>query len=435
MKFINYLYKHIFNGTQLKNLNKLKKIGILEKDNIMKYQFEKLRKTLQQSKSHVPYYADKIRFDIANFDYADFCTIPLMDKSILADHIESLQVPNYHDQNEVFKNTSGGSTGRSSEFFQTKYQNKIGQSNYLFALTLNQVDIYQKSIDLWGAERDMYAGGVSQNLKLKLQNKLLLNTYVLNHDIIKNYINIINEYKPHFIKSYVHSIYEIAKYIIKNDIKINCNPIIHTSTGPLYPEIKSVISRAFNNTYVYSFYGSRELAAIATNIPNHIGMFTLYDNVFLEIINENGNPVTKGESGEIVLTTLNNDYMPLVRYKIGDRATKLDDNPFGCLHISDVLGRTLGVLQRKDGTSIDGQYFVALFFNVKGIDNFQIVQESIEKIIINIVKGREFEEESLLNIKEKIKQNLPDIQEICIQYLSQIELTSTGKIMYVLSKI
>src|SRR5690606_32313812 len=103
-------------------------------------------------------------------------------------------------------------------------------------------------------------------------------------------------------------------------------------------EMRAEISKAFNNAYVYNFYGSREVSAIATEVKGLQDMYVMFDNVFVEILDEGNNPVKKGEEGEIVITTLNNHYMPLLRYKIGDRAIKGDDLDFGVLKMENVVG-------------------------------------------------------------------------------------------------
>src|SRR5690606_10085989 len=186
-----------------------------------------------------------------------------------------------------------------------------------------------RSIDLWGAEQDMYRGKSKKGLRQVLNNNVLLNTFVLSDEIISNYVNQLIAVKLLFIKAYVHSVYEIAKYILKNYIGCGFSPIIHCTTGPPYPEMREWISKAFGGAYVYNVYGSREVSAIASEVKIASGLYVLYDNVFLEIIDSNGKPVREGEEGEAVITTLNNFYMPLIRYRIGESDIRGDKFNFG----------------------------------------------------------------------------------------------------------
>ena len=307
-------------------------------------------------------------------------------------------------------------------------------ANYYYALSLNNVNIYDTSVDLWGAERDMYNTSAKFDLRSLLNNKYFLNTFVLSDEIIADYIKRLNKIKPSFIKAYVHSIYDLAKYINKNKIDIEFKPTIHCTTGPLYTEMREEISKAFNCARVYSFYGSREVSAIATETNLSTGMSVLYDNVFVEVLDDAGNPVKRGEEGNVVVTTLNNKYMPLIRYKIGDRAIKGDDLSFGTLNLERVVGRTLGVIYKKDGSKIDGQFFTTLFFEKKGIKGFQLVQKSLDNVILYVVKSQLFQESELSAIIERIRNELQGV-DVNVTFCDKINLTSTGKIMYVYSEI
>lgn len=240
--------------------------------------------------------------------------------------------------------------------------------------------------------------------------------------------------KPKFIKAYVHSIYEIAKYINRNNIKISFHPIIQTTTGPLYPQVRAEIKKAFNNAHIFNYYGSREVSSIASEVLGQQGLQVMFDNIFVEIVDKHGKPVAQGEEGEIVVTTLNNDYMPLIRFKIGDRGIKGDDNTFGTLVLTSVLGRTLGVIYRKDGSYIDGQYFTSLFFNSPGVEKFQLVQNDLENLDVRIIKANYFDPEKFDEILSKIEQELPDIKINVIE-VDSIDVGATGKVMYVYSKL
>ncbi|KXO00966.1 hypothetical protein LS48_00345 [Aequorivita aquimaris] len=432
---ISFTYKFIFTPKIYWSLQVLKKLNIQDVETKRVHQLDKLKKVLKTAFEQVPYYKNmNVSIDPNNFSYKDLQKIPVLTKDIIRTKSNELFNDSYSKMQKVRKNTSGGSTGEPLEFYQTKDQGICGTVNYFYALHLNGINFYDKSADLWGAERDMYNSNNQFNIKSLIHNKTTLNTFVLNDSIIAYYVKILNKKKPLFIKAYVHSLYDIAKYINKNSIKINFKPTIHCTTGPLYPEMRKEISKAFNFAYVYNFYGSREVSAIATEVKGLQGMYVMFDNVFVEILDDDNNPVKKGEEGEIVITTLNNFYMPLLRYKIGDRAVKGDDMEWGVLKMEKVIGRTLGVIYRNDGTKIDGQFFTTLFFNKKGIKSFQLIQKSISVLNLYIVKNKDYEESELESILKKINKELPHSQ-IHVIFADKINLTRTGKIMYVYSEI
>ncbi|MGB7526474.1 hypothetical protein [Sphingobacterium cellulitidis] len=434
MKFISFLHKNVYNYSLSKKTKQLKLIDYSNKTNVLEYQKSKLFHIVELAQKSIPYYRNSKKISDLNFSYGEFQKIPLLTKDIIREEGSSLINTSYSKKNQVFLNTSGGSTGEPVSFYQTINQVKAGLANYYYGLSLNHVNIYEKSVDLWGAQRDMYNSGSKFNIKDFLHNKVSLNTFVLSDEIISDYITRMNNIKPHFIKAYVHSIFEISKYIIANNIEIKFKPIIHCTTGPLYPEMKKLIKKAFNEAHVYNFYGSREVSAIASELADASGLLVFFDNVFLEILNEDGTQVQYGEEGEVVVTTLNNFYMPLLRYKIGDRAVKGDDLEFGTLNLMQVTGRTLGVIHKNDGTKIDGQFFTSLFFNKNTIKGFQMVQKSISLIELKIVKTINFNQDELNEVVSLIKDNLPNC-DVDVVFVEKIDLSSTGKLMYVYSEL
>ncbi|GGW22055.1 phenylacetate--CoA ligase family protein [Arenibacter certesii] len=431
--FITYLYRRFFTPNIYKRVQQLRVFDITNPEQKKNHQLKKLEEVLKIAINKVPFYKKmNLPIHIKDISYEDFRKIPIITKELIRDNSSELLNGNY--KKLTYKNTSGGSTGEPLEFYQTKEQGVYGTLNYYYALQLNGIRGFEKSVDLWGAERDMHKIKKKFNFKSLIYNKTSLNTFILSETIIEHYVKILNKKKPVFIKAYVHSIYEIAKYINSKSVKINFKPVIHCTTGPLYPEMRNEISKAFNQAYVYNFYGSREVSAIATEVKGLEGMYVLFDNVFVEILDSDNNPVQHGEEGEIVITTLNNHYMPLIRYKIGDRAIKGDDSNYGVLLMKKVVGRTLGVIHREDGSQLDGQFFTSLFFNKKGIKSFQLVQKSIYVLVLYVVKNKNFNSNELEEVILRIKDELPNVT-IQLLFVDKINLTSTGKIMYVYSEI
>ncbi len=430
------IYNYLIYKDQIQALNELSFHRNSTDEEHKKHQLKKLSNILIKAKSNIPYYKENLE-DIDVLDYNSFQRIPFLTKPLIRQNLNGLQSSDPERFKKIYKNSSGGSTGEPVTFYQTEeYSNRARASAY-FANLLNGVTPYDKKIVFWGAVRDMHhpeKRSLIRRLKDYIGNQRMLNTFVMDNNIMQKYIDILNDYKPTFIKAYVHSIYELAKFINKNNIKISFTPVIQTTTGPLYPEMRSEIKKAFNNCHVFNYYGSREVSSIASEVKGKDGLQVMYDNIFVEILDENGKQVKKGEEGEIVVTTLNNEYMPLIRFKIGDRGVKGDDEEFGTLVINSVLGRTLGVIYREDGSYIDGQYFVTLFFNNTGIERFQLVQNNLKTLELKIVKSPTFNQNSLDEIVMKIKQELPDVK-VNINYVNSIDPASTGKIMYVYSEL
>lgn len=77
---------------------------------------------------------------------------------------------------------------------------------------------------------------------------------------------------------------------------------------------------------LFPHYGSREMAlGGAVTCPAHEGMHLRENHMIAEIIGPDGAPLQEGERGELVITTIGMQAMPLIRYRTGDAARLLTE--------------------------------------------------------------------------------------------------------------
>ncbi len=83
-------------------------------------------------------------------------------------------------------------------------------------------------------------------------------------------------------------------------------------------------------TRLFPHYGSREMAlGGAICCPAHQGMHLRENHVIAEIVDEALRPLPTGETGELVITTIGMEAMPLIRYRTGDH-TRILPGPCPC---------------------------------------------------------------------------------------------------------
>ena len=98
---------------------------------------------------------------------------------------------------------------------------------------------------------------------------------------------------------------------------------------------------------LFPHYGSREMGmAGAITCPAHAGMHLRENHVLAEIVNENGEPLPPGETGELVITTIGMEALPLIRYRTGDYTRALP-GPCPCgsvtLRLDTIRRRPVGL--------------------------------------------------------------------------------------------
>ena len=100
---------------------------------------------------------------------------------------------------------------------------------------------------------------------------------------------------------------------------------------------------------LYPHYGSRECGlGGAVTCTAFEGMHIRENHIIPEIVDEHGNVLPDGEYGELVLTTIGADAMPLIRYRTGDYTRILP--PCKCGGVTKRLGR---VSRKEDAISIE----------------------------------------------------------------------------------
>ena len=103
-------------------------------------------------------------------------------------------------------------------------------------------------------------------------------------------------------------------------------------SGDACPPSVIIACEALLGTKLFPHYGSREMGmAGAISCPAHEGMHLRENHVIAEIVDEKGRPLPKGEYGELVVTTVGMEALPLIRYRTGDFTRILPEPcPCGC---------------------------------------------------------------------------------------------------------
>lgn len=144
--------------------------------------------------------------------------------------------------------------------------------------------------------------------------------------------------------------------------------IAYLGAEPYSEEVRRRVED-FYGIRVYNSYGLSEMngPGVAFECPYQTGMHIWEDSYLVEIVDPKTlEPVPEGELGELVLTTLNREAMPIIRYRTKD-LTRIIPGACPC-------GRAHKRLDRIQGRSDD-------MFIIKGVNIFPI---QVEQVLMNI---------------------------------------------------
>lgn len=108
---------------------------------------------------------------------------------------------------------------------------------------------------------------------------------------------------------------------------------------------------------LFPHYGSREMClGGAVTCPAHEGMHLRENHVIAEIVSPSGEALPDGEFGELVITTVDMQAMPLIRYKTGDY-TRFLAEPCPCGGVTRRLDTVRRAREEPDIVELDGALF------------------------------------------------------------------------------
>jgi phenylacetate-CoA ligase len=420
------------------------RIQYLEREQLRRIQFAKLKALLHHSYQTVPYYRDRYKQaglepdDIRSLD--DLKLLPILQKDeIRNDHKRFLSE---EPRTPVFKVSTSGSTGIPMEFH-------ISQSAAA-AANISRI----RALEWWGiklGDRELRFGGIGYPMgsgikifakkhliklvRYRIMNRRTLSAFDMSPQSMDDYWDFIQKFSPKYFFGYPSSFHLFAQYLKKQgydgkSLGLRCVVV----TGEILfdwqvQEIEDVF-----NCPVANEYGSVEVGVMAYGYPCGT-LHTMDDFVLFEIVKSNPND----EVGEIVVTHLENWGSPLIRYNVQDLAIPLDD-PSPCSHglgfqkIKRVIGRYHDLIRLQSGRIVHGTYFEGLMREVVGVQQYQVIQKKTDLFEILVVSDEEFTTEQEDFIRDKINLHLENAR-VEIKRTQSISKEASGKLRYVRSEV
>jgi phenylacetate-CoA ligase len=396
----------------------------------------------------VPFYAAIIQkkgsaFLEDPFEYLE--DFPILTREKLHHHFNELKSTDLAQRN-WFTNSTGGSTGEPAQFIlDGNHISQVGAVSLLFSKLVGK-EPGEKEFKLWGSDRDIIRNQVSWRAKMvnQLTRTVVLNSALMTAARMREFIQILNDSRPKLIVTYAESIYEIARFAENETLTVRPQSAIITSAGKLYPFMRDKIQQVFQ-CRVYDRYGSREFGDMACELPctecenpTTAGLWVAPWGTYLEVVDSQGKRVSDGVEGEILVTSLTNHAMPLIRYKIGDRgvfSAQAHDRDHGGQVLKEVIGRTMDFFKTQDGALINPGFFMANLYFRDWIAQYQIVQKEYQAVTYRIVKYAEPDKAEIAEIVAVTRKALGKSCDVSFDFVDEIPPSASGKYRFLISEI
>jgi len=331
--------------------------------------------------------------------------------------------------------STGGSTGAPATVLVSMDAYGFGEAARLRAHGWFGLAPGEREMVLWGSPIELGRQSLWREARDRLLNSRLISAFDLSEAALARYAQSIHEYQPRKLYGYASALGYLAAYFKKigRTIEDAWPKAVFATAEPLLPHQRQAIEEAFHCPAAVE-YGARDAGLIAHECPAgslHINA----ERMIVEIADQG--QFSEPNKGEIVVTNLMSTAMPLIRYRTGD-VGELDSSLCSC-------GRGLPLLRYVEGRRTDflitpsGRVTHALAIiypirEVPGIVEFQVVQQSLEQVVLRLVTDASFADSAGAALQEKCRTALGGEVNVEIEKVSSIARLPSGKFRYVISE-
>jgi len=342
------------------------------------------------------------------------------------------------DHGKVASIQSSGSTG----FALTAWQTEVAQTFY-HALTLRNHLWHRRNFSKKfaairlskplkpGESTDSASWGPATDMTVETGPAATLH---INTDI-KQQAAWLMEQQPAYLLSFPTNLHALAAFFLERGYTLPCLAQVIAYGEMLDPETRLLCREAWQ-VEVKDMYSANEVGYMALQCPDHEHYHVMAENVMLEIVDEMGRPCLPGELGRVVVTTLHNFAMPLIRYAIGDYGTLGEPCPCGrgLPVLEKVVGRQRNLLTLPDG-SRRWPLFLSAWSGIAAIRQVQLIQESLQEVTARLVVARPLPPEEEKEFIAAIQQCLGYPFAMQLEYVEKIERLPSAKLEDFISKV
>jgi len=421
-------------------LEELEQSQWLARDALEELQERKLAALLRPAYQYCPWHRERMLaagIDPAGrVSLADLRRLPTMDKQDAVANGENMVwsgVPG-----GTFQYNTGGSSGQPLIFYYGRRRQASDAAGRMRARRWWGVEPGDPEVYLWGAPVELDKTDRVKALRDRLLNQLVLNAFEMSPARMEEYARAIQSFRPHCLYGYASSVALLAAHVLERGIRLNLPrlKVVCTTGEPLFDHQRQLIGDAFG-VPVANEFGSRDIGFTAHETPQG-QLLLISESIVLEVLDEQGQPVAPGESGEAVMTALESFAQPFIRYRTGD-VVRLSDEPCKAgrgLHvIGEVLGRTTDFVVRSDGAIMHALAVIYVLRAIPGVGEFKIVQHSLQNIEVQVVPDARWNADGRAAIEAGLCQRLGKDVRIDIRLVDAIPPEASGKHRYVVSHV
>jgi phenylacetate-CoA ligase len=406
----------------------------LDANGIIQYQEQACWKIFKFHQQNNPYYQQFLSDKDNESNFKKWSQVPIIKKADMQVPIEQ-RLSNAFSINDVFINNTSGSSGVPFFFAKDKYCHARTWACVKHRFGVHGIDFNTS----WQArfygipltKKKYY----KEKFKDVLSHRVRFPVFNLEDKVCAAYVERFRRTNFEYLNGYASSLVLFAKYCVKNNVVLKqvCPTLkaCFTTSEICSPGDREILRQGFGVTIVNE-YGAAELDLLA--VEDQDGDWLMNEeNLFIEIVDDNDQPVEDGETGRVVVTAMFNKAIPMIRYELGDIASIVPNSRKGIHRKLDQLqGRVNDIATLPSGKRVPGLtfYYVTKSMLEKGgsMKEFIIRQETVDQFVIEFVASEALTQAEKSKVQEMMDLYLEPGLSIKFEQKEKIERTKAGKL-------
>lgn len=377
---------------------------------------------------------------IGNKNISNWTDIPVMQKKDLQRPLAE-RLSNGFTVKNVYINKTSGSSGMPFVFAKDKEYHALIWANIMRKMRWHGIN-YNNSWQarFYGMPLD-FIGKTKVRIKDFLSHRYRFNIFDSSDQALEKVVGKFKNKKFYYINGYTSSIVLFAKFLQKKDIILSeiCPTlkVCVVTSEMLFPEDKILLEKQFR-VPIINEYGAAELDIIALEDPEGKWQVNA-ETIYVEILDDNNNPLPLGEEGKIVVTALYNKAHPMIRYEVGDRGALAENSTAKYPILKKLTGRTNDIAILPSGKIASGMTFYSitkkLFDDEGNVKEFVIIQIKPDTFEIIYTSENPLTTTEIENIKSAFSAFLEPGLTLILNRKKTLERSSAGKLKQFTSEV
>lgn len=397
------------------------------------YQLARLNRLWSTVIVNVPYYRDLARVHRLPKQFSSMghfqSTVPILDKNVVRTGQKDF-LSEKAGKGIWFH--SGGSTGAPASYFRSNDSHREILRGRYRAHMMWGVDFFDRWVFLWGHAAS-FAHGLpghiarwKQPILDRLRSRLRLSAYCLGSQALREHLQRIAEFRPSAIYAYSTAAYLLAREAKAINFRCPSLKMIVLTAEPVFPHIVEACEDAFGVPTVAE-YGSAETSTMAFEWPDRT-LRVREDIFFVET------PQRPDGRYDIVITVLNSESFPLIRYAIGD----VTDSPLQCpdigfAYLSNVAGRHQDLIISQSGEPLFAGWFEDVLEHIDAIRRYQVHQHAGGNLAVTLELTSPNAQVDVYQLRQAFEEKVGFAVSIAI--VSELSPTAAGKHRWISSEL